>query len=105
MQNWLNYAFPFLFIGFFIYRRTKRSIGFQKLSRGRLKLRLTLFSILGIVIFLLGFVHPIHFIGYVIGLGAGIWLGLMLTWIRRPRLRVSQGMFRIHRQTLMWLSN
>ncbi|WP_261304135.1 hypothetical protein [Paenibacillus andongensis] len=77
MQNWLHYAIPFLLIGFFIYRRAKRTIGFQKLSRGRLKFRLTLFSILGAVIFLLGFVHPIHFIGYIIGLAAGIALGLI----------------------------
>jgi hypothetical protein len=83
MQNWLHYAIPFLFIGFFIYRRTKRTIGFQKLSRGRLKFRLTLFSILGLIIFLLGFVHPIHFIGYMIGLAAGIGLGL--TAIRHTR--------------------
>lgn len=76
MQNWMHYAIPFLLIGFFIYRRTKRTIGFQKLSRGRLKFRLTLFSILGAIIFLLGFVHPIHFIGYIIGLAAGIALGL-----------------------------
>ncbi|NRF93893.1 hypothetical protein HQN89_23425 [Paenibacillus frigoriresistens] len=76
MQNWMHYAIPFLFIGFFIYRRAKRTIGFQKLSRGRLKFRLTLFSILGALIFLLGFVHPIHFIGYIIGLAAGIALGL-----------------------------
>ncbi|SDO90406.1 hypothetical protein SAMN04487897_12658 [Paenibacillus sp. yr247] len=83
MQIWLHYAIPFLFIGFFIYRRTKRTIGFQKLSRGRLKFRLTLFSILGLIIFLLGFVHPIHFIGYIIGLAAGIGLGL--TAIRHTR--------------------
>lgn len=75
---------PSLSLSFvFIYRRTKRTIGFQKLAKGRLKFRLTLFSILGIAIFLLGFVHPIHFIGYLIGLAAGAGLGL--TAIRHTR--------------------
>lgn len=83
MQDWTHYAIPILIICFFIYRRTKRTIGFQKLAKGRLKFRLTLFSILGIAIFLLGFVHPIHFIGYLIGLAAGAGLGL--TAIRHTR--------------------
>ncbi|NOV04665.1 hypothetical protein [Paenibacillus planticolens] len=83
MQDWMHYAIPIVLIGFFIYRRTKRTIGFQKLSKGRLRFRLTLFSILGIFIFLLGFIHPIHFIGYIIGLAAGTGLGL--TAIRHTR--------------------
>lgn len=83
MQDWMHYAIPIVFIGFFMYRRTKRTIGFQKLSKGRLRFRLTLFSALGIAIFLLGFIHPIHFIGYLIGLAAGAGLGL--TAIRHTR--------------------
>ncbi|TXK80983.1 DUF1453 family protein [Paenibacillus sp. N3.4] len=83
MQDWTHYAIPFLLVAFIIYRRTKRTIGFQKLSPGRLKFRLILFSLLGLVIFLLGFVHPIHFIGYLIGLAAGVALGL--TAIRHTR--------------------
>ncbi|UKS26813.1 kinase [Paenibacillus sp. HWE-109] len=82
-QDWLHYAIPFVIIAFFIYRRTKRSIGFQKLSPGRLKFRVILFGILGLLIFLLGFVHPIHFIAYIIGLAAGTALGL--TAIRHTR--------------------
>ncbi|MBP1966908.1 hypothetical protein [Paenibacillus aceris] len=83
MQDWMHYAIPIVFIGFFMYRRTKRTIGFQKLSKGRLRFRLTLFSVLGIAIFLLGFIHLIHFIGYLIGLAAGAGLGL--TAIRHTR--------------------
>ncbi|OCT14811.1 hypothetical protein A8709_11620 [Paenibacillus pectinilyticus] len=83
MQDAMHYVIPVLIIGFIIYRRTKRSIGFQKLSRGRLTFRLSLFSILGVIIFLLGFVHPIHFIGYLIGLAGGTFLGL--TAIRHTR--------------------
>jgi hypothetical protein len=83
MQDSLHYVIPFLIFGLFIYRRAKRTIGFQKLSRGRLTFRLSLFSLFGVVIFLLGFVHPIHFIGYLIGLAGGALLGR--TAIRHTR--------------------
>ncbi|WP_157276920.1 hypothetical protein [Paenibacillus sp. Soil766] len=74
---------PCLIFGFFIYRRAKRTIGFQKLSRGRLIFRLSLFSFIGVIILCLGFVHPIHFIGYLIGLAGGALLGR--TAIRHTR--------------------
>lgn len=83
MQDTLHYVIPFLIFGFFIYRRAKRTIGFQKLSRGRLTFRLSLFSLFGVIIFLLGFVHPIHFIGYLIGVAGGALLGR--TAIRHTR--------------------
>ncbi len=75
MQDSLHYVIPCLIFGIFIYRRAKRTIGFQKLSRGRLTFRLSLFSLLGVIILILGFVHPIHFIGYLIGLAGGALLG------------------------------
>lgn len=34
------------------------------------------FSLLGGIIFLLGFIHPIHYIGYGLGLAGGTYLGL-----------------------------
>lgn len=83
LQDTLHYVIPFLIFGFFIYRRAKRTIGFQKLSRGRLTFRLSLFGLLGVIIFILGFVHPIHFIGYLIGLAGGALLGR--TAIRHTR--------------------
>ncbi|OAS19871.1 hypothetical protein A8708_08975 [Paenibacillus oryzisoli] len=83
LQDSLHYVIPFLIFSFFIYRRVKRTIGFQKLSRGRLTFRLSLFSLFGVIIFLLGFVHPVHFIGYLIGLAGGALLGR--TAIRHTR--------------------
>jgi len=83
MQNWSHYAIPFLLIIWMIYRRTKRTIGFQRLVTRRLKLRIGVFSLIGLIILGFGFVHPIHFIAYAIGLAAGIALGL--TAIRHTR--------------------
>ncbi|MDR6884558.1 hypothetical protein [Bacillus sp. 3255] len=96
MQDWMHLAFPFLIIGFIIYRRTKRTIGFQRLAKRRLKFRLTLFSLLGIVIFLLGFVHPSHFIGYVIGLAAGAGLGMTAIRHTRFEYRTDGWYYRTH---------
>lgn len=76
MQNWLHYLIPVLIICFIVYRRAKRTIGFQKLATRRLTVRLALFSLLGGIIFLLGFIHPIHYIGYGLGLAGGTYLGL-----------------------------
>ncbi|RTE04415.1 hypothetical protein [Paenibacillus whitsoniae] len=83
MQDAAHYILPLLFIAFFIYRRIKRTIGFQPLRRRRLIGRLSLFSVFGVVILALGFVHPIHFIGYGLGLAGGTLLGL--TAIRHTR--------------------
>ncbi|MFD0698273.1 hypothetical protein ACFQZT_29795 [Paenibacillus sp. GCM10027628] len=83
MQNWTHYAIPFLLVALIIYRRTKRTIGFQRLSPGRLKFRIGIFSLIGLIIFMFGFVHPIHFISYAAGLAAGVALGL--TAIRHTR--------------------
>ncbi|UJF32593.1 hypothetical protein [Paenibacillus hexagrammi] len=83
MQNWSHYAIPILIVLLIVYRRTKRTIGFQKLSRGRLKFRIGIFSIIGLMILAFGFVHPIHFIAYAIGMAAGTALGL--TAIRHTR--------------------
>ncbi|MGG1553846.1 hypothetical protein [Paenibacillus ferrarius] len=83
MQDAAHYILPLLFIAFFIYRRIKRTVGFQPLRRRRLIVRTSLFSVFGVVILALGFVHPIHFIGYGLGLAGGTLLGL--TAIRHTR--------------------
>jgi hypothetical protein len=77
MHGWTQYLLAALFIGFIVYRRTKRSIGFQKFSRRRLLFRTILFGFLGIVILGFGFVHPIHFVADALGLIGGIALGLI----------------------------
>lgn len=62
-------------IVFVMYRRVKRTIGFQKLARTRLIFRTVMFGLLGCVLLYMGLLHPINFIADAVGLAAGLVLG------------------------------
>jgi TRAP-type mannitol/chloroaromatic compound transport system permease large subunit len=96
MHEWTQYLFAALFIGFIVYRRTKRSIGFQKFSRKNLLFRTILFGVLGIVILGFGFLHPIHFAADAIGLAGGIILGLIAIRHTRFEKRETGWYYRTH---------
>jgi hypothetical protein len=59
---------------FSIFRRVKRNIGWQQLNSRILVTRTAIFSIIGIVFFVLGAFHPISFVSDVIGILIGIFL-------------------------------
>jgi hypothetical protein len=69
-----HYAFPILIIGWVMYRRTKRSIGFQKLAARRMKVRLGFFAFAALLLLLLAVAHPVMFIGYAAGIAGGLVL-------------------------------
>ncbi|MDB5056520.1 MAG: hypothetical protein JWM44_4570 [Bacilli bacterium] len=71
MQSFIQIAIPFVLISFLIYRRVKRSIGFQRFSPKRMQFRIILFGILGLVMLALGFLHPILFLADGIGITCG----------------------------------
>jgi hypothetical protein len=96
MQGWTQYLFTALIIGFIVYRRTKRSIGFQQFSRGRLMFRMILFGIFGLVILGFGFLHPIHFVADAIGLIGGGILGLIAIRHTRFEKRETGWYYRTH---------
>ncbi|SEC57326.1 hypothetical protein [Paenibacillus sp. GP183] len=96
MQNWTQYIFVAILIGFIIYRRTKKTIGFQKLSRNRLMFRTIMFGILGLVILGLGFIHPIFFVADAVGLVGGIALGLIAIRHTRFEKREDIWFYRTH---------
>jgi hypothetical protein len=96
MQDWTRYIFAAVLVGFIIYRRTKRTIGFQKLSRKRLMFRTIMFGILGLVILGLGFLHPIFFVADAFGLVGGIALGLFAIRHTRFEKREDVWFYRTH---------
>ncbi|MFH5181559.1 hypothetical protein ACHHV8_02380 [Paenibacillus sp. TAB 01] len=61
-------------IGFILYRRFKRTVGFQKLTRSRFWFRIVLFSLVGCIFLYLGFLHPSNLIADGIGLLCGLVL-------------------------------
>ena len=61
-------------IAFAVYRRVKRTIGYQKLSRSRLIFRTVAFGLLGCVFLYVGTLHPINFVADGVGLVAGLAL-------------------------------
>lgn len=69
-----QYAIPIAIIALVIYRRTKRSIGFQKLSVRRMNVRLGFFAFIGLLLLLLAIRHPIMLVGYAVGIAGGLVL-------------------------------
>ncbi|MBP1990887.1 DUF1453 family protein [Paenibacillus eucommiae] len=96
MEGTYHYLFTALLIGFIVYRRTKRSIGFQKLSRRRLLFRTLFFGILGLLILALGILHPIYFVADGIGLAAGAALGFVAIRHTRFEKREQGWYYRTH---------
>jgi hypothetical protein len=74
MNTLTNVALPFVLIAFVLYRRVKRSIGFQKFSPNRMKFRLAAFGLVGLIIMLVGLLHPILFLADGVGIAVGVVL-------------------------------
>jgi hypothetical protein len=71
MQAIFQIAIPFLLLAFMLYRRVKRSIGFQPYSPKRMRFRTVLFGVLGLFILSVGFIHPILFLADGVGIAVG----------------------------------
>jgi hypothetical protein len=71
MNSLMQIALPFVIIAFVLYRRVKRSIGFQRFSPKRLKFRIVLFAIVGVILLAVSLIHPILIIADVVGIAAG----------------------------------
>ncbi|QQZ09084.1 sporulation protein [Heyndrickxia vini] len=69
-----QFLYSILLIGFILYRRIKRSIGFQPLRKRRLIVRITLFSILLILLLFTSAIHPISYLYDLVGIGLGVIL-------------------------------
>jgi len=69
-----HYALPVLLVGWVFYRRTKRTIGFQKLSVRRMQVRLGFFAVAALLLLLLTFAHPVMLAGYAAGVAGGLVL-------------------------------
>lgn len=77
MNQTAQYSIPILLVLFILYRRIRRTVGFQLLRPRRLMVRIGIFTVIGLVLIAAGFVHPIVLAAD----GAGLVLGGLLAWL------------------------
>lgn len=65
---------PIAIVVWIVYRRIKRTIGFQHYSKRRLLVRTIILSVIGALVIALGIFHPIAFAGDAAGMAAGALL-------------------------------
>lgn len=77
MNIFIQHAYPFFIVGFVLYRRIRRSIGFQPFKPKRLIFRIALFTLVALFFISSCFLHPISFIYVLTGAAIG---SLLLTY-------------------------
>ncbi|HEU5398004.1 MAG TPA: hypothetical protein VFV77_01885 [Gammaproteobacteria bacterium] len=76
LDHLLGTAISFGLVLFFIYRRLRRNFGRQKLGRSRLKFRLWVLGILGLLLVVPAFFSPLRALATLVGGGIGVGLAI-----------------------------
>lgn len=71
MQHSMTVVIVFLVVLVVMYRRVRRTVGFQPLVRGRLTTRVVIFSIVALLILAAGVAHPLSYVADAVGLAIG----------------------------------
>ncbi|MGE8205309.1 sporulation protein [Heyndrickxia sp. NPDC080065] len=101
MHIFPQYLYSFLVVGLILYRRIKRSIGFQPLKKRRLVVRITIFSIVVILLLLTSALHPISFLYDFVG----VVLGLVLLFYAMKHSTFEQKNEIIYYRTHIWIES
>lgn len=96
MYNMEHYAIPVLFVLFFLYRRARRTIGFQPYRPRKMYLRMGIFTILGVALLSAGFTHPILFAADAAGLVCGALLATLAIRHLNIEQRGAEWYYRTH---------
>jgi hypothetical protein len=98
-MNYSQYVIPVLLIAFILYRRVKRSIGFQAYHQKRLVIRSTILLLIGLLLLGVSAIHPVSYIYEI----AGSLLGsaLLIMAIKWSRFETRQGT--IYYRTHIWI--
>ena len=73
MEN-IRYIIPVLLVGYLIYRRVQKTIGFQKYTKSRLIFRIVLFSLVSTLIMAVTIFNPMALVANLVGIILGIVL-------------------------------
>ncbi|QQE77062.1 CcdC protein domain-containing protein [Alicyclobacillus sp. SO9] len=71
MQHGVSLAIFAAIILFGLYRRTRRTIGYQRFAKKRMITRMTIFVVVGVLILLGGIIHPYVYVYDAVGVVAG----------------------------------
>jgi hypothetical protein len=71
MQHTSSVVVIVLLVLFGLYRRTRRTIGFQKFVKRRTITRMALLAVVGVLVLVIGFLHPMVYIFDAIGIVLG----------------------------------
>ncbi len=74
MNHAASVVVPVLLIAFVLYRRIRKTIGFQKLAKGPMTARIVIFAVIGALMLAAGAVHPVLYLYDLAGIAAGIIL-------------------------------
>ncbi|MCD7033998.1 DUF1453 family protein [Metabacillus sp. GX 13764] len=87
---------PVLIIGFILYRRISRSIGFQPYKKRRLIFRMCLFGLIGVMVLLASLAHPFSLLLDAAGVIAGLVLAKLAIDHTKFEERTGGLFFRTH---------
>lgn len=77
MHNLGQFAVPALLIIFILYRRIRRTVGFQKFSPRTMRFRIGIFGLIGILLLTAGYLHPILYLADAAGIACGVLLAVL----------------------------
>ncbi|WEG13226.1 hypothetical protein PU629_02350 [Pullulanibacillus sp. KACC 23026] len=101
MTHSYSYIIIIALIAWSIYRRVRRNIGWQLLYRGNLVFRIILFTVVGLLFFAEGVVHPISLISNI----AGILVGCILAYYGITLTKLEQREGRVYYLPNIWIGS
>jgi len=69
-----QFAIPLLLVLFIVYRRIRRTVGYQLFQPRKLRVRIGIFAVIALILIGFGFLHPIVWAADAAGLAAGCGL-------------------------------
>jgi TRAP-type mannitol/chloroaromatic compound transport system permease large subunit len=94
-----QFLIPVALMLLIVYRRVKRTIGFQPYRPRRLTVRIAIFAVIGVLLLGAGFVHPILYLADAAGLVCGGVLAYFA--IRHSKFEFRGG--ELHYRTHIWI--
>ncbi|WP_027724050.1 CcdC protein domain-containing protein [Tuberibacillus calidus] len=100
-QGFLPIALIVLIFLFGIYKRARRNIGLQRLSQGYLLFRIILFTVVGLIFFIEGAIHPISLVSNIVG----IMIGAILAYYAVSSTTFEQREGKLYYRPNIWIGS